>query len=165
MDIRRQTLWLVATAAIAIAALAVVHALESFGGYLPCELCLRQREVYWTALGVAAASLAIGRVRRVAIPVGVVAVGVAFAVGAVLAAYHAGVEWKWWPGPTACTGSARGAVSAASVLASLDVKQHMVRCDEAALRIAGVSLSGWNALASAALSITSFLVLRRRTTL
>ena len=165
MDTRRQTLWLVATAAISIAALAVVHALQSFGGYLPCELCLRQREVYWTALAIALAALAIGRVRRVAIPVGVVAVGVAFAVGAVLAAYHAGVEWKWWPGPTACTGAARGTVSAASVLASLDVKQHMVRCDEAALRIAGVSLSGWNALASAALSITSFLVLRRRTTL
>lgn len=165
MDIRRQTLWLAATLALAIAALAVVHGLESFGGYLPCELCLRQREVYWTVLGVAAAALAIGRVRRVAIPIGVVAVGVAFAVGAVIAGYHAGVEWKWWPGPTACTGAAHGAVSAASVLASLDVKQHMVRCDEAALRIAGLSLSGWNAVASAALSLTSFLVLSRRTTL
>ncbi len=161
MELRRQTLWLAIAAAVSVAALATVHGLEAMG-YLPCELCLRQREVYWTALAVALAALALGRVRAVVVPVGVVAVGIAFAVGAAVAGYHAGVEWKWWPGPTACTGHASARVSAASVLASLDVKQHMVRCDEAALRIAGLSLSGWNALLSAALSLVSFATLRRR---
>ena len=33
--------------------LAIAHAFETFGGYAPCTLCLRQREVYWVALGLA----------------------------------------------------------------------------------------------------------------
>ena len=39
--------------------LAVAHAFESFGGYMPCQLCLRQREVYWVAGSLALASSAI----------------------------------------------------------------------------------------------------------
>lgn len=160
MQTRRQILWLAASAAICVAVLATVHVMERFG-YLPCELCLRQREVYWTALAVAVAALVAGRFQRIALAVGVVALAVAFAVGAAVAGYHAGVEWKWWAGPTACTGRSPAPISAANVLASLDVKQHLVRCDEAAFRLVGVSLSGWNALLSAALSLASILVLVR----
>ena len=29
--------------------LAIAHAFETFGGYAPCTLCLRAREVYWVA--------------------------------------------------------------------------------------------------------------------
>ena len=137
MDLRRQTLWLAATAAVASPPWRSSTRWRASAATCPASCaCASARSTgrrwaspwrRWRSAGCAGS----------AIPVGVVAVGVAFAVGAVLAAYHAGVEWKWWPGPTACTGSARGAVSAASVLASLDVKQHMVRCDEAALQDRG----------------------------
>ena len=166
----RPTTWLAACAWIAAALLFAVHALETWGGYPPCELCLHEREVVWTAFYAALAGLAPAvlapraRGARAWARVGVVAVGVAFAVGAVLAAYHAGVEWRWWPGPSACTGAHAGPVSAADVRAVLSGAKtvHMVRCDEAAFRIAGLSLAGWNALLSAALAMGSGLVLLRR---
>lgn len=166
----RPTAWLAVAAWTAAALLFAVHALESWGGYPPCELCLREREVVWTAFYAALAGLApcVAAPRqawtRAWARVAVVAVAVAFGVGAVLAAYHAGVEWRWWPGPTACTGVNRGPVTAGDVRAVLTGAKtvHMVRCDEAAFRIAGLSLAGWNALASVALALASLLVLARR---
>ncbi len=40
--------------------LAIAHAFERFGGLAPCLLCLKQREVYWTAMGVAAVAIVAG---------------------------------------------------------------------------------------------------------
>lgn len=166
----RPSAWLAVCAWTAAALLFTVHALESWGGYPPCELCLHEREVVWTAFWAALAGLA----PAVALPrarwphtwgrVALVAVAAAFAVGAALASYHAGVEWRWWPGPTACSGGHAGPVSAADVRAVLSGARtvHMVRCDEAAFRIAGLSLAGWNALLSAALALASLAVLARR---
>lgn len=166
----RPVSWLAASAWIAAALLFTVHALETWGGYPPCELCLHEREVVWTAFSAALAGLAPSVLLRGArwprtwARVAVVAVALAFAIGAVLAGYHAGVEWRWWPGPSACTGGHTGPVSAADVRAVLSGAKvvHMVRCDEAAFRIAGLSLAGWNALASAALALVSLAVLFRK---
>lgn len=166
----RPAAWLAVCAAAAAALLFAVHALETWGGYPPCELCLREREVVWTAFWASLAGLAPGvlspRARWTGpwARAGIVAVGAAFAVGAVLAAHHAGVEWRWWPGPAACTGGRAGPVSAADVRAVLSGARtvHMVRCDEAAFRVAGLSLAGWNVLASAALACGSLAVLVRR---
>ena len=166
----RPTAWLAACAWIAAALLFTVHALETWGGYPPCELCLHEREVVWTAFYIALAGLAPVVARRSAAwartwaRIAVAALAVAFAVGAVLSAYHAGVEWRWWAGPTACTGGHAGPVSAADVRAVLSGAKtvHMVRCDEAAFRVAGLSLAGWNALVSTALALTSLVVLSRR---
>ncbi len=159
----RPVAWLWIAGLAAAAMLAAVHLLESVGGYPPCELCLHQREALWTVLAVAAAGLAAARLRPVLAPVAVVGVGVAFAVGAGVAAFHAGVEWRWWAGPATCTGLARGPVSAADVAAILSGagRLHVVRCDEAAFRIAALSPAGWNALASGALALMSFFVLLR----
>lgn len=166
----RPAAWLAVSAWTAAALLFTVHALETWGGYPPCELCLHEREVVWTAFYTSLAGLAPAVTApraawtRVWARVAVVAAGVAFAVGAVVAAYHAGVEWRWWPGPTACSGTHRGPVTAADVRAVLSGARilHLVRCDEAAFRIAGLSLAGWNALLSAALALASLPVLARR---
>ena len=155
----RPTRWLDAAAVVSILTLAGVHVVERMG-WPPCELCLHQREVYWTALAVAVGGRLLAAVWTLAPRVACVALGVAFAAGTVLAAYHAGVEWRWWPGPSACTGHAHAKLSAASVGALFDggAKLHVVPCDQAAFRVLGVSMAGWNALLSAALSAVSFAV-------
>ena len=159
----RPAAWVPLAALAAAAMLVSVHLLESVGGYPPCALCLRQREALWTVLGLAAAGLVAARLRPVLARVTVVAVGVAFAVGAAVAAFHAGVEWRWWPGPATCVGVVRGTVSAADVAAVLSgaTRLHAVRCDEAAFRVLGLSPAGWNVLGSGALALISFLVLLR----
>lgn len=162
----RPTTWLVVAALVSAAALVAVHGLQVMG-WPPCELCLHEREVFWTALAIAV----VGRLAAwrfpAAAPVACLALAVVFAAGAVLGAYHAGVEWRWWAGPTACTASGGGRVSAADIDAVFSGKRalHVVRCDEAAFRVLGLSLAGWNTLLSALLAVLSLgsAVLRRRT--
>ena len=81
-----------------------------------------------------------------------------FAANAALAAYHVGVEYHWWQGPTACTGGP-GSLNVNDLVKSLDSVK-VVRCDEVQLRIAGLSLAGWNVLASAVLAVYAALAAR-----
>jgi disulfide bond formation protein DsbB len=146
--------WLAAAASLAM--LSAAHGFESFGGYAPCGLCLRQREVYWAALAVAAAGLVLARLKRLAPEVLALLLGAVFAAGFVVAAYHAGVEWKWWPGPTSCSGAGDLTVTGdlSALLAGKRVRPPA--CDEAAWRMLGVSMAGFNALISLALAALGF---------
>jgi disulfide bond formation protein DsbB len=147
--------WPLIAALASAAMLATAHAFERFGGYAPCTLCYRQREVYWVALAAALVGAMVVRFWRPSLARGVCALlALIFLYGAGLAAYHAGVEWKWWPGPTTCTGG--GAVSAADMADLL--AGHRIRgpsCDKAAWVFLGLSMAGWNALVSLGLSLVS----------
>ena len=77
-----------------------------------------------------------------------------------VAAYHAGVEWKWWPGPASCTGG--GAVNAGQLAAFMNgAKLAVPQCDQAAWRLLGISMAGYNVLLSLALAIGSLFAARR----
>ena len=131
------------------AMLAVAHAFQTFGGLAPCELCLKQRTVYWVAAGVAAIAMAVVRLpggpRFRAASCWLLAL--IFLAGAGVAGYHAGVEWKFWPGPESCSGG--GKVTAAALRDLLNgggVK--MPACDRPAWVFGGLSMAGWNTIAS-----------------
>ena len=66
---------------------------------------------------------------------------------AVFGAYHAGVEWKFWQGPTDCTGTGFNPGNVGNILDNID-KVKVVRCDEVQFRFLGISLAGYNALIS-----------------
>ena len=84
------------------------------------------------------------------------ALAVIFLGNAILAAYHAGVEWKFWPGPTDCTGDFVKPASMEDFRKQLQ-NIRVVRCDEVSLRILGLSLAGWNFLVSAGLAMLAAL--------
>jgi disulfide bond formation protein DsbB len=137
--------------AIAVATIAGAWTFEALG-YAPCELCLAQRWPYY--LGIPLAGLAVAFARRRAghlLTSAFAALALLFGASAVFGAYHAGVEWGFWPGPAACTGDLARAGSATDFLAQLD-DVRVVRCDAPALRILGLSLAGWNALISAGIA-------------
>lgn len=137
--------------------LAGAHAFETFGHMAPCELCLKQRDVYWFAMAVAAAGSLLGftRFRGVATRIANVALALLFLLGAGVAGYHAGVEWKFWPGPAECTGGA-GGVTAADLAALLNgAKAKMPDCDKPAWIYLGISMAGWNCLISLGLALAS----------
>lgn len=145
-----------AAAAASAAMLAIAHGFQTFGHYPPCELCLHQREGYWAAFWVAVVSIALAARGRAWPERAAMLLGLIFLAEAALASYHAGVEWKWWPGPASCTGGSEH-VSAAAIQALMSGQVvHMVRCDQAAWRLFGLSMAGWNALIALALSIASF---------
>lgn len=135
------------------AMLAIAHGFETFGHLAPCHLCLKQREAYWIALAVAAATMAAPYIssrppwRRI----GGLALAAIFAYGAYLAAFQAGAEWKWWPAPEGC--SSAGPVSASALKALLNgAAAATPPCDKAAWVFLGLSMAGWNFVASATLA-------------
>lgn len=156
MTARLIRLWPLVAALASLAALGSAHAFESFGGYLPCALCLRQREVYWGALALAAAGFVLVRMKRLSPGVLVALLGAVFATGLIVSAFHAGVEWKWWPGPATCSGPLGGPVTGDLSDLLAGKKLRPPGCDEAAWRMFGISMAGYNVVLSAALTAASF---------
>jgi disulfide bond formation protein DsbB len=125
---------------------------EHAWGYAPCHLCLQQREPWWGLIGLGLVLLYLPFLWQRApgrMFIGLFAIGVALALyNAYLGSYHSGIEWKWWPGPPSCTGTA------APLGTSFDglIAANVIRCDEAAWRdpVVGLSMAGYNVLASLA---------------
>jgi disulfide bond formation protein DsbB len=71
-----------------------------------------------------------------------------------LAAYHAGIEWKFWPGPQDCSGPISNLGTTQDLMKQLD-NISLVRCDDAAWRLLGLSLAGWDVLVSLGLAVVA----------
>jgi len=138
-------------AAIAAATLAGAWYFQLVLDIVPCPLCLEQRYAYYLAvpLGVLVALAAAKQAPRAVLLGGLALLAAAALGNAGLGAYHAGVEWGFWPGPTECTGT--GPIgnfgSAADLLKRLDTVK-VIRCDEVQWRFLGLSLAGYNVLIS-----------------
>jgi disulfide bond formation protein DsbB len=130
-------------------------------GYLPCELCLKQRIPYYIALPLAAlTTLWAFRGRAGLARIGLGVLTLLFLAGAGLAAYHSGVEWKIFQGPADCSGTLDKADSVGAFMQQLQSVK-VVRCDEPSLWVLGLTLSNWNVLISLALAgIAAFAALR-----
>lgn len=126
---------------------ALVAALVSQYGFglAPCEMCHWQRWPYFAALPIALAALRWPSRGLLG------ALALLFAADAGLAVFHAGVEWKWWTGFTACSGGGTQALSVEELRAQI-LQAPVVRCDEPALVVLGLSMAGWNALLATALA-------------
>lgn len=155
--------WPAGAALASAAMLAAAHAFQ-LAGYQPCALCLTQREVYWTALVVAGVAVVASQVIKAPImpALGNLALALVFLTGMSVAIYHAGAEWKFWPGPTTCATGAMN-LDPKAMLEALDKPMHPPSCDKAAWTLFGISMAGYNAVISlglAALSIAAAAVAR-----
>jgi disulfide bond formation protein DsbB len=132
---------------VALAAIGGALVSEHVFGLVPCKLCLMQRQPYY--LGIPLAILVVlaparGPWRRI----GLGLLALLFLVSVGLGIYHSGVEWGWFLGPSDCgggSGANPGAVG--DFLNSLN-NVRVISCTEAAFRFLGLSLAGWNAVAS-----------------
>ena len=140
-----------------LAMLGAAHAFETFALLLPCPLCLRQREVYWAVVAMTATALVLWQVRqnpRFILAFNIM-LGLVFVTGAVVAAYHAGVEYKFWPAPSGCT--ANIVDMDAIDLSNLNARQGAPSCtDDPWNGQYGLSMAGWNAVISLSLAALSF---------
>lgn len=125
-------------------------------GYPPCPLCLDQRMAFYVAVPLAAIlwlGASHGAARKVLF-LGFLAIAIAMLWNAGLSVFHAGIEWKFWPGPNDCSGPVNGLGSVGNLMKQLqNIK--IVRCDEAAWRLFGVSLAGYDVLVSLFLALVA----------
>lgn len=142
--------------ASSLSMLAIAHGFERFGGLAPCALCLHQREAYWIAAAIATLALLARRMEGAELTNRALNLLLTFAFvgGAIVAGFHMGVEYKWWPGLPSCTAASSGAVPT-DLLGALNQPLHVVGCDEAPWIFLGLSMAGWNMLISLKLAIYS----------
>ena len=75
-------------------------------GYLPCELCYKERVPYYAAFLLAPASALAAQRGLLALARGAFLLMALLFVGDVaLSTYHSGVEWKIFAGPSDCSGA------------------------------------------------------------
>jgi disulfide bond formation protein DsbB len=114
------------------------------GGLAPCPLCIWQR---WPH----AAAAALGILVLAAPPRPLAALGtVVMLVGAGIGLYHFGIEQGWWLGPASCVAPQIGDLSPEELLERI-MAAPVVRCDEIAWSLFGISMAGWNAFGLAGL--------------
>jgi disulfide bond formation protein DsbB len=142
------------TAALAITAIAAATIAGAWFFQLvldirPCPLCLEQRYAYYLVVPLGAL-IAFGAARgapRAVLVAGFAIIALATVWNAGLGAYHSGVEWGLWQGPTECSGPVGNLGSAGDLLQRLDSAK-VIRCDEVQWRFLGLSLAGYNVLIS-----------------
>jgi disulfide bond formation protein DsbB len=141
------------------ALLAGAWSFQLWGGLFPCEMCLWQRWPHYAAVLVAALAFATPpRLTRTLVAIAALLI----AVSGLIAVYHAGVEYRWWHGVTACTQTLD--LSGLTPAQRLDriMGTPAVPCDVAQWKLAGISLAGFNALISLATAAVIALLLGKR---
>src|SRR5882672_2936491 len=119
-------------------------------GMPPCDLCYLQRWPHMVAIAAGLAALAAFAWPRLALVLVLTAI-TALLVTAAIGVFHVGVEYHWWEGPQACSGNVPRGLSPEQLKKYL-FGAKMVRCDETAWAMWGISMAGWNAILSAGLA-------------
>ena len=150
IDDRSAAIW-----AMWASAIALIAALGSqyLGGLAPCQLCIWQRIPHGIAIVIGLGALLWFHGPRERIFLTWLAC-LTFAAGTGIALYHTGVEQQWFAGPGSCTGF--GALNQATTIDDLRAQllaAPVIRCDEIPWSLFGVSIAGWNAVASLILTV------------
>jgi disulfide bond formation protein DsbB len=143
-------------AIVGVVTMAAVYYVQYVMLLAPCPLCLEQRMAFYVSVPLAALlwlGASHGASKKVLF-LGFLVIAGFMLWNTGLAAYHAGVEWKFWQGPTDCSGNIDKIGTVGNMLNQLQ-RISLVRCDEAAIRILGISLSGYDALVSLFLAVVA----------
>jgi len=149
----------IVTGAIALALILGALGFQYILNYPPCEMCHWQRWPHIAAavIGLGGGLLVRGELLSRAVAPALAALAILLvATSGGLGIYHAGVEWHWWTGPTACT---TGYV----FTGTLDLNAPVPHCDIAAWRLFGISMAGYNALIARGTSLLGAVFVARRT--
>jgi disulfide bond formation protein DsbB len=132
---------------------------QYLGGLYPCEMCHWQRWPHYSAVLIAGVTFLVpGRSLRASL---VIIAGLLIGLSGLIGVAHAGVEYHWWNGFTACTTTvSMTGTTAAERLAAI-MNAPMVRCDSPQWKLFGISLAGFNAVFSLVGAFTIFALMRK----
>jgi disulfide bond formation protein DsbB len=122
---------------------------QYWGGLTPCELCLLERWPWWVAIAIAAAAWLTGG--RLALPIPAILLAIVFLASAGDRLLPCRGRAALVRRPYACTEGSGDANSVEALRAQLLGKKP-VMCDEVQWSLFGISLAGWNLLASIAMA-------------
>lgn len=132
---------------------------QVLGGLYPCEMCHWQRWPHYAAIVLAALSFFAPRTSAKRLLV--ILAGLAILTSGLIGVFHAGVEYHWWQGVTACANTLHA--TGDDLLAAI-VRQPVVRCDVPQWSFLGISLAGFNAIFSITGALVVLMLATRRRT-
>ncbi|MEH6525648.1 MAG: disulfide bond formation protein B [Sneathiella sp.] len=118
----------------------------------PCVLCLYQRWPYGAVILISLIGLLVGKNTGSGYFLLLCAVG--FAATAAIGGFHVGVEQGWWEGTAECVGDTSKAISVQELKAQI-MSAPVVRCDDIAWSLFGISMAGYNLIAAGTLAVFS----------
>jgi disulfide bond formation protein DsbB len=119
---------------------------QYIGGLAPCTMCYWQRWPHMAAVVIGAIGLGSGAAW---VPIaGALAALTTSGIGV----FHTGVERGWWDGPATCTSADISGLSAEQLMDQI-MSAPLVRCDEVAWEMLGLSMASWNAFISLGLAL------------
>jgi disulfide bond formation protein DsbB len=140
--------------AVSLGALGAALASQYWGGLQPCVLCIYQRYAYLAAAAFGLFGLIAGP-RTSARRATVALAGLAFLTGAGIAVFHVGVEQLWWRGTSECHAPVFDPNASIADLRKQLLGTSFVPCDEVQWSLFGISMAGYNVLASLGLTLAS----------
>lgn len=153
MTLNRRMLMLLAAAG-SLALMLGAFGFQYIGGLPPCKLCIWQRYPHVVAIVIGLIALRFSNVTLAWL--GAAAALATAAVGG----YHTGVERGWWEGPTTCSSQPIGGLSTDQLLDQI-MSAPLIRCDDVAWSLMGLSMASWNMIASLVLAAIWIAAARR----
>ena len=147
----------------------ILSALASFGllagafwfeiivGLPPCTLCIWQRWPHAIIIAIAGIGFVAIKQNWMLLLIALSAISTAL-----IGLYHSGVEQRWWSGPSGCSNQLNSDTDISSLTTSL-LEMPVVKCDEIAWSLMGISMAGWNSIASFAIAVFAFLFWKKLT--
>jgi disulfide bond formation protein DsbB len=137
---------------VTVAILSAAYSAQYIGGIRPCILCLYERIPWFITGGLMLVTILMqfsGPARRMIL----LAAALVMLAGAGLGGYHVGVEQEIFQPPATC--SATETPTSLEELRALLETTAPPRCDEIPWEMFGISMAGYNALASLAMALAA----------
>lgn len=120
----------------------------------PCVLCLYQRWPYAAVILISLIGLMVSK--NIGPGYFLLLCAVGFAATAAIGGFHVGVEQGWWEGTAECVGDTSKAMTVQELKAQI-MSAPVVRCDDIAWSLFGISMAGYNLLAASIFAVFSLL--------
>ena len=133
--------------------------LEYFHGALPCDLCITQRWFHGVIIAYSLIIIFIINITLISKKHLLLGGAILWLSSSSVGLYHFGIEMNFWTGPDGCSSNIDFSKDTLTYL----LNKSPIKCDEVMFEIFGLSLAGWNALASFSIFLLiSILLLNKR---
>ena len=117
------------------------YSFEYIGGFFPCKLCYWQRYPHFVNILIFPLFYLFPVQSLILLGM------VSMLISSILGFYHVGIEQNLWLGPNSCNNASIEGLNTDQLLEQI-MNAPLVRCDEIAWELIGISMAGWNALIS-----------------
>ena len=118
--------------------------LEYFHGALPCDLCIKQRWFHGAIIAYSLIIILIIKKNLISKTILILGGAILWLSSSLAGLYHFGIEMNFWTGPDGCSSNIDFSKDTLTYL----LNKSPIKCDEVMFEIFGLSLAGWNSLAS-----------------